>query len=561
MTNTEGLPGGAGTAVVGRAGRHSAAPAHRRSSPRQSRAVYACALLATFGALMWEWLAMLRTIRGQGVTITGDEPHYLVESVALGRFHTMNMVPAYNYVVEHHIVYPFAGHPGPALARAVGQGGFFHHQFLPFHAIGMSALLAGPMLIGTDTATVALIALMAALTVSLVHLTGELSGVRSPGRLAIAALFLAPAFGLAATQVYPDLLTGLIVANVVMIIALVETRKRCPGVHLLALTALLVVLPWLDQKNIFFPVPLLVAFLVVWRRAGLPFRRLRPVIALVLVSLAGLLLLNLYQYGHLLGAPQAIELIGKNTITRFVALLVDRRQGLIIQVPVVLLGLASMWAARRRLPVTIVISLGVVLAFLWGNATQPANFGGYSFTGRFQWPTLPLLVAFAGLYLLELWKVRRLAVGILASVIAAAYVFQMLPILRSEHAYYNGPPGDPTAYSGWWGGLDPSPRLAYIGHAVFHNARNLWGLAFLVLVCGIALYCLTRILDRPARWNAAGLGVSTVAAVVSLVVALSSSVLPAAAAHPGDAPSMGAASAEALDRTPPVGPMSIPPGR
>ena len=157
--------------------------------PRQSRGCYACALVATFGALMWEWLAMLRTIRGQGVTITGDEPHYLVEAVALGRFHTMNMVPAYNYVVEHHIVYPFAGHPGPALARSVGQGAFYHHQFLPFHAIGMSALLAVPMLFGTDTASVALIALMAALTVSLVHLTGELSGVRSPGRLAIAGLF------------------------------------------------------------------------------------------------------------------------------------------------------------------------------------------------------------------------------------------------------------------------------------------------------------------------------------------------------------------------------------
>ena len=135
-----------------------------------------------------------------------------------------------------------------------------------------------------------------------------------------------------------------------MIIALVETRKRCPGVHLLALTALLIVLPWLDQKNIFFPVPLLVAFLVVWRRAGLPFGRLRLVVALALVSLAGLLLLNLYQYGHLLGAPQAIELIGKNTITRFVALLFDRRQGLIIQVPVVLLALAGMWAARDACP-------------------------------------------------------------------------------------------------------------------------------------------------------------------------------------------------------------------
>ena len=512
---------------------------------------------------MWEWLAMLRTIRGQGVTITGDEPHYLVESVALGRFHTMNMVPAYNYVVEHHIVYPFAGHPGPALARSVGQGAFYHHQFLPFHAIGMSALLAGPMLIGTDTATVALIALMAALTVSLGAPDRGAQRSAVSGKASIAALFLAPAFALAATQVYPDLLTGLIVANVVMIIALVETRKRCPGVHLLAADRT----P--GRSSVAGPEEHLLPGATaggVPRRveAGRPPVRggYAPVIALALVSLAGLLLLNLYQYGHLLGAPQAIELIGKNTITRFVALLFDRRQGLIIQVPVSCSLWPVMSAARRRLPVTIVISLLRRAGLPLGNATQPANFGGYSFTGRFQWPTLPLLVAFAGLYLLELWKVRRLAVGILASAIAAAYVFQMLPILRSEHAYYNGPPGDPTAYSGWWGGLDPSPRLAYIGHAVFAQRPESLGTG--VPGAGVRHRLATASRGSstvPARWNAAGLGVSTVAAVVSLAVALSSSVLPAARGSPRRCAIEGAASAEALDSTPPVGPMSIPPGR
>jgi len=491
--------------------------------------VYACALLAAFGALLWEWLAVLRTIRGQGINLIGDEPHYLAEAVSIGRFHTINLVPAYNYAVQHHIIYPWAGKPGPGLARAIGQGLAIHNQFLPFHAVGMSALLAGPMLIGTDTAVVTLITLMAALTVSLVHLTGELSGVRSPGRVAIAGLFLAPAFALAATQVYPDLLTGLVMANAVMIIALVETRKRCPGVHLAALTVLLMVLPWLDQKNIFFPVPLLVAFLFAYWRAGLPTRRVVAVAVLTLVSLASLLFVNVYEFGHLLGGPQAIELVGMATLTRFVALLVDRRQGLVVQMPVVLLGLAGLWSVRRRVPVAAAIAVLVVLAMLWGNATQPANFGGYSFIGRFQWPTLPVLVAFAGLYLLELWRVRRLAVGILSAAIAAAYVVQMVPILRNEHVFYNGTAG----YSGWWGGLDPSPILGNLYLPVFHNGRNLWGLACVVLVCATACYCLTRLLERPARWRVPGLAVAVAAIVVTLVMTLSSSSVEPAGARNG----------------------------
>ncbi len=106
------------------------------------------------------------------------------------------------------------------------------------------------MLVGTHTAMVALVAMLAALTVGLVHLTGEVVGSLSPWRVAIAGLFLAPAFALAATQVYPDLITGLVMANAVMVIALVETRKRCPGTHLVVLALLLIPLPWLDQKKI-----------------------------------------------------------------------------------------------------------------------------------------------------------------------------------------------------------------------------------------------------------------------------------------------------------------------
>jgi len=155
--------------------------------------------------------------------------------------------------------------------------------------------------------------------------------------------------------------------------------------------------------------------------------------------------------------------LGLPTLTRAVALLVDRRQGLFVQFPSALLGLAGIWVWRRRIPVAGSSALVLVLATTYGNATQSVSFGGGSFIGRFAWPNVPVLFAFGGLYLLDLWKVRRRAVRTIGVLIGALYVLQAIPILRDEHLYFNVFAWDPARYTGWWGGLDASPVLGYIG--------------------------------------------------------------------------------------------------
>ena len=163
--------------------------------------------------------------------------------------------------------------------------------------------------------------------------------------------------------------------------------------------------------------------------------------------------------------------------------------------------------SQSGMPVSIMISVAVVLAYLSGKPTQPANFGGYSFTGRFQWPTLPLLVAFAGLYLLELWKVRRLAVGILASAIAAAYSIPDAadPALRARLLQRSsGRPDRLFRVVGWARPLAPSRVHRAHGVAPTHGTSGDW-----------PSWC-WRVASRatasrgsstvPARWNAAGLG-------------------------------------------------------
>ena len=145
---------------------------------------------------------------------------------------------------------------------------------------------------------------------------------------------------------------------------------------------------------------------------------------------------------------------------RALALLVDRRQGLFVQAPVALLGIAGLWTSRKRLP-----------TLREREHSLPALVG-YGFIGRFQWPTLPVLLAFAGLLLLNMWKVRRLLVGGISVLIGILYLVQLVPILRNEHVYYNGSGWDPESYVGMVGwSLDPSPILGYIGRNVFSNTR------------------------------------------------------------------------------------------
>lgn len=497
-----------------------------RGVERRRRRTLAWLSLAAVGAgLSAAWIGMLFLIRAQGVGITGDEPHYLVEAISIGQFHTLNMNPGYVYAVRHHAVYPWTATPGPHLAAVIGQALWHHGLYLPFHAIGLSVFLAVPMLFGTSTAVITLVVALALLTTVVLYLTGEASQVTSPARNLVGLLYLAPPFMLAAVQVFPDLVSGLLIAIVVMVIATMEARGRPSRPQLIGLAACLVVLPWLDQKNIFFPFPLLVAVAVAFVRVRVPRRVLSLVALPSLISLASLLALNLYAFGDALGGPQRIQLTGLETLTRALALLVDRRQGLLVQAPVVLLGFAGLWIMRKRLPVATVTATFVVVATVYGNATQTDSFGGYSFVGRFQWPTLPVLFAFAGLTLLHLWRVRR-PVAVVAAVLSlATFVSPFLLVVRREHAYYNLSQWDPQTYAGWFGGLDPSPILGYIGRDDFLNARVDWGLLCVLAFCGLVIYAVVVAAKGAARWWPWVLSLLAVGVAVSYPATLSATPL------------------------------------
>ena len=524
-------------------------PAHRRAA-RDRRGDW-LAPTVTFFVLFVASLATLALVRHQGVGIGGDEPFYLSAALAMGRFHTLNMDPAFHYAVAHHIIFPWHVPPGGSVDAVASQSPpvVRHGILFPNHAMGLSVLLALPMVLGTRAALVVLIAALCALAVVAVRLALVVAGVRSPWGYAIGLLFLAPVYLLASTQVYPDLATGLSLAVVLLLLAVVELHGHLSPPQVAGGAALLAILPWLHQQNAFYVVLLLAATGVLYVRTRLPRTQLLWFIGPAALSLVALVTFNLWAFGHPLGTEQGVSLVSLATVTRAAALIVDRRQGVLAGLPVALLGVAGLWLVRRRTPIFAVATAVLFVATVYGNATQVVSFGGGSFIGRFMWPTVPLLLILAGIYLVRLWDVRpRLVVGI-GVVGALLFVVQALPVLRDQHRYFNQVAWDPVRYAGWWGGLDPSPVLGYLGHTTLSsylsvasnaptsvpawvgtahpwaNARNLWGTGCVLALAALAVYVLVHLVRKPMALNARWLGILGGTVLVTLVATWHSSAL------------------------------------
>ncbi len=508
-------------------------------------------LIAVAG-LMGASVAALALVRHQGIHINGDEPQYLVEAESVARDFTLNSNPGYVYIITHHIIYPFTQKPGPNVAGEIGQAVLEHHLYLPIHSVGLSVLLAIPVLGGANVAVLAYMLGLAVLAVGIVHLVSLVAGVSSRWRFALAGLFLAPTYLLATTQIYPDLMTGMIIATVLFLVALFEVGKGCTRAQIVAGGLLLAVLPWLAQKNILMSFLLVIVLAVAHRRTVMATRELAWLALPGLAGLAGVVVFNLWAFGHPLGIKNPVDLTGVETWTRSVALLFDRRSGILIQLPVLILGLAAMWAWRRRIPLVVIATLFVAAAVVYGNGTEPGSQTGGSFAGRYGWPLVPVMLGFSALYLIDLWRVRRPVVPLIVGAGVVLAVIESIPVVLNEHLYYSQVPWDPISYRGWWGGLDPSPVLGYLPGAEIYNvalwtpgglsgipaflpgtipwgnARDLWGLACVLLLTAAAVYWLVALARRPARLRRRLLGALGAGGLICLVLTLTSPVqLPA----------------------------------
>jgi hypothetical protein len=200
---------------------------------------------------------------------------------------------------------------------------------------------------------------------------------------------------------------------------------------------------------------LILAFVLVARRIGCSWQLTLMVGAAVVAGWLLLFLYNFYYFGHVLGFPEPSPTFNKSAIQYTMGLVFGRDQGVFVQLPTALVGVAGLWLARRRVPVGVLTSVAVVGVILVLNGTYVSNaYGGYTFDGRFEWSIMPLMVAWAG-WAISRWQSANRSLWGPTILVAGAWVYQAVPILNGQHSYYNDVNAwDPVSSSGWWPGLN-----------------------------------------------------------------------------------------------------------
>ncbi len=430
-------------------------------------------------------------MKSKGVSTTGDEPHYLIVAKALSHlnFHPLG---AYKADLRTHQIFNWAPNTQPTNLNFQLYNG--PHGAVGTHNLGLSALLAPFVAVGG--AKLGRLAMMSLNTAGFIYFfirSANLARLSSRAKVVFALLLASPAIWLAGTQIYPDLFTGVVMTCTLVDVAAVEMRGRLDAFGIAISSVALAALPWLHQQNLIPAIFIVIAFAVVAGRA----RQWRTFVIVALVSVASWLLLvgyNVYAYGHALGLPQPFPSLHGAGITDILGLLVDRHQGLFVQVPTAALGCVGLWMGRRIAPVAVMATLAAAASLLYLNGTfTGAPYGGASLAGRFEWSSLVPLLAWCPLVISSYGR-SRARLWSLGAVAAVLWALESVPILLGDHVYYNqlagGAPWDPATYPGWWGGFDrllpefvPGNRL--LGGPWFGLPMALFVLGGTVVIVGV----------------------------------------------------------------------------
>ena len=459
-------------------------------------------------------------LRSQGTLISGDSPHYLIAAETLSHL-SVHVLPQFRADLMSHYIYAWP--KGATLATMGAHAYSGPHGVIFAQGIGVPALLAPFIAVGG--VPLALVGFFTVNAIGFVFIHRRASGLADLGRngqIVFALALACPALWLAATQVYPDLISGIFFACGILEMALVERSGTCRRSSVAIIAVALAVPPWFQIKNFSVDVAAIAGLLVLLYLRRIELVPTLVVIGVVLVSFLLLVLYNDYYFGHLLGLPQPSPNFGTRGVKDTFGLVFDRDQGFLVQCPTILFGLLGLWYSRRKSQVTNIVLLVGAGAILVINGSQPivTAFGGVALAGRFQWTVMPMLLAWSPFFLkrLEAYRQRLIAV---AAVVSALWVVQTVPILIGDHNYFNATfppfaPWDPTLYPGWWDWVN-----SYLPTVVTPFSRVVAEEVLFEAVLVVALtWLLIRLVDSRPIQVVRGLSVGAVALVAVIVVAL-----------------------------------------
>lgn len=338
----------------------------------------------------------------------GDAPHYLAIMSSITRFFTLEQTGAYeaDFLEQEFYHWPLNATMSESTHAVLGEHGYFN-----IHGIGLPALMAIPFMLGGPKGVVIGMILLSSAVIPLLWI---ISGKYTPALSMRAFSTVLPTFAMpfipASNQIFPDLTAG-IFALVVIAWLFFDRQSQHPFIT--GLTVLLAsYIPWLHNK--YMPLTLILLGAIaykLWREyLASKFSKWSLAYALIpFLSFLALIWYNQYAFGLISGpsGPSSMA-VDSQSMTVFWGLLLDQNQGLFLQnlsfwVGIVFVG--RFWYDQKLIGTTIILAFLATLAI---NAMHVNWYGGWSFSGRFEWTSAAIFlpVVAYGLVLLAMASKR-----------------------------------------------------------------------------------------------------------------------------------------------------------
>jgi hypothetical protein len=318
------------------------------------------------------------------VPVVGDEPHYLIMADSVAR--DLDLDLRNNYEGDFQT--------GAIVGRVTPHARDVDGRWWPFHTPGLGVLLAVPLLLGGSVASRAALAVFAGLLpFVLVRWFARVMKRQSAAWLAIATCLSVPIlFG--SSLIFPDLPAGIVTLALFIWIARRANQEAPPGgtTGWAAYWLTSGLLPWLNLK--FAPTTIVLALggaAVAWRihrsHGAAAAARTWTSAPLIAIGPVTLLAFHYWAYGRALGAREGAELTssGFRAGLIFLGLHFDQSQGMFLQQPLLLLGVAALVPFIRTRPWMAVFWLMTYLSLIVPNTLELARFGMAGPDGRFGW--------------------------------------------------------------------------------------------------------------------------------------------------------------------------------
>jgi hypothetical protein len=338
--------------------------------PRRSTCIFVAAVPVALALAVF-------IARTRDFPLLGDEPHYLIIADSVIADGDLNLRNNYLRDFDTHRIF---GLVTPHVYN-VSRG------WMPAHAPGLGILLAIPFGIGgVHGARAAMILFTAALPWTLVSWLRE----RVPRELAAwltIGLTVSLPLLFDSAQIYPDLAAGIIV-TVLAVWLLGRPEDDLAGKAWGGFWLIAGALPWLNVKY--------VAVTMVFAGAGVarairlgPGRRLIPLATsgFLILGIGSLAAFHGWAFGTPFGARPISELttsVSRATML-FLGLHLDQSQGMFVQQPLLLAGVAALPLFVRRRPWVALFWAALYAAAIVPNALELARYGGGGPVGRFGW--------------------------------------------------------------------------------------------------------------------------------------------------------------------------------